>query len=109
MTLQDDLKEAMSHHKNTESLAINNTFIRRMLTLLALKTTAKLNDRDGTCVPISKLKIVKFGIWEAATMKYVAETPRFLSRKYIARSSTRDVHTLLWRESKATYSPKRGK
>ncbi|KFY56590.1 hypothetical protein V496_06686 [Pseudogymnoascus sp. VKM F-4515 (FW-2607)] len=77
MALQDDLNEAMIHHKNTESLAINNTFIRRMLTLLGLKTTARFFERDGICVPISKHKIVKSGIWahltEAATMKYLAE------------------------------------
>jgi aminoglycoside phosphotransferase len=77
MTLQDDLNEAMAHHKNTEGLAIKNTFFRRMVTLLALKTTARFYDRYGICVPISKHKIVKSGIWvhltEAATMKYIAE------------------------------------
>lgn len=77
MTLQDDLNEAKAHHKNTEGLAINNTFIRRMVTLLALKITARFYTRYGICVPISKHKIVKSGIWvhltEAATMKYIAE------------------------------------
>lgn len=77
MTLQDDLNEAKAHHKNTEGLAINNTFFRCMVTLLALKTTARFYKRDGICVPISKHKIVKSGIWvhltEAATMQYLAE------------------------------------
>lgn len=65
------------NHEGTEHLAINNTFPRRLLTLLALKTTARLFPRDGICVPISKNKIVKSGLYvhltEAATMKFVAE------------------------------------
>ncbi|KFY14018.1 hypothetical protein V492_02907 [Pseudogymnoascus sp. VKM F-4246] len=48
-----------------------------MATLVALKTTARFYKRYGICVPISKHKIVKSGIWvhltEAATMKYIAE------------------------------------
>ncbi|KAM5441717.1 hypothetical protein MferCBS31731_003399 [Microsporum ferrugineum] len=64
-------------HKGSEDLAIKPTFIRRLLTLLALKTTARFFTRDGVCIPISKHKIVKTGSWvhltEAATMKFVAE------------------------------------
>ncbi|KAF2264792.1 hypothetical protein CC78DRAFT_516300 [Lojkania enalia] len=63
-----------TQHNGSEHLAINNTFIRRFLTLLALHTTAKFYSRDGLCVPISKHKIVKTGrrvhLTEGATMKY---------------------------------------
>lgn len=64
-------------HTGSEELAIKSTRIRRFLTLLALKTTAKFFKRDGYCIPISRHKIVKTGAWvhltEAATMKFVAE------------------------------------
>ncbi|EFE44535.1 hypothetical protein TRV_00671 [Trichophyton verrucosum HKI 0517] len=64
-------------HTGSEELAIKSTRIRRFLTLLALKTTAKFFKRDGYCIPISKHKIVKTGAWvhltEAATMQFVAE------------------------------------
>ncbi|KAJ5948187.1 kinase-like domain-containing protein [Penicillium verhagenii] len=64
-------------HIDTEHLAINNHFFRRILTRLALHTTAKFFSRDGPCVPISRHKIVKSGYWthltEGATMKYLAE------------------------------------
>ncbi|KAJ8119445.1 hypothetical protein ONZ43_g3600 [Nemania bipapillata] len=60
-----------------EHLAINNTFFRRFLTLLALHTTAKFYSRNGICFPISKRKIVKRStrvhLTEGATMKYLAE------------------------------------
>lgn len=66
-----------AQHDGTEHLAINNTFVRRFLTRLALHTTAKLYSRDGLCVPISKHKIVKTGrrvhLTEGATIKYLAE------------------------------------
>jgi serine/threonine protein kinase len=66
-----------TQHEGTEHLAINHTFVRRFLTLLALKTTARFYTRDGFCFPISKHRIVKTGPWvhltEAATMKFVAE------------------------------------
>ncbi|KAI1120107.1 kinase-like domain-containing protein [Nemania abortiva] len=66
-----------TQHDGTEHLAINNTFTRRLLTRLALHTTAKFYKRDGLCVPISKHKIVKTGrrvhLTEAATMRYLAE------------------------------------
>ncbi|KAF4999064.1 hypothetical protein FDECE_11623 [Fusarium decemcellulare] len=60
-----------------ESLAINNTLFRRFLTLVALKTTARIFNRQGACVPILKHLIVKsdgfVDLTEAATMKFVAE------------------------------------
>ncbi|KAF2107557.1 kinase-like domain-containing protein [Lophiotrema nucula] len=66
-----------TQHNDTEHLAINNTLVRRLLTRLALYTTAKLFKSDGLCVPISKHKIVKTGfrvhLTEGATMKYLAE------------------------------------
>jgi aminoglycoside phosphotransferase len=67
-------------HEGTEHLAIN-TFFNRLLTLLALKTTARFYKRDGPCVCISKHKIVKSGrfvhLTEAATLKFVAEHTSF--------------------------------
>lgn len=66
-----------TQHEGIEDLAFNNTFTNRFLTLLALKTTARLYSRDGPCIPISNHKIVKTGPWvnlvEAATMRFVAE------------------------------------
>lgn len=66
-----------TQHNGTEHLAINNTFYRRYLTRLALRSTAKLYSKDGLCVPISKHRIVKRGhrvhLTEGATMKYLAE------------------------------------
>lgn len=66
-----------TQHGGTEHLAINNTFFRRILTRLALHTTAKFHSQDGLCVPTSKRKIVKTGrrvrLTEGATMKYLAE------------------------------------
>lgn len=64
-------------HAGTESLAINNTLPRRLLTRLALKTLGKLHKSDGLCTPISKPAIIKTGfrvhLTEAATMKFVAD------------------------------------
>ncbi|KAK3317915.1 kinase-like domain-containing protein [Apodospora peruviana] len=66
-----------TQHQGTEDLAINNTPFRRLLTLLALKTTARLYRRHGDCVPISPSLIVKSGrfvhLTEAATMQFVAK------------------------------------
>ncbi|WXC64563.1 hypothetical protein SNK03_010373 [Fusarium graminearum] len=65
-----------TQHNNTELLAINNTPLRRLLTRIALKTTAHFYKHDGPCVPISKHSIVKTGrsvhLTEAATMRFVA-------------------------------------
>lgn len=63
-------------HDGTDHLAINNTLLRRFLTLLALRTTARFYRYDGPCIPISKRLIVKSGpfvhLTEAATMSFVA-------------------------------------
>jgi hypothetical protein len=63
-------------HDGTSHLAIKDTLPRRLLTLIALKTTARFYRRDGPCVPISKHIIVKTGpfvhLTEAATMNFVA-------------------------------------
>ncbi|PGH13342.1 hypothetical protein AJ79_03759 [Helicocarpus griseus UAMH5409] len=64
-----------TQHDGTEDLSINNTRLHRFLTLLALKTLAKLHTHNGDCIAITKHKIVKTGIWvhltEAATMQFV--------------------------------------
>ncbi|KEZ41865.1 Homospermidine synthase (spermidine-specific) [Scedosporium apiospermum] len=63
-------------HDGTDDLSINNTFARRVLTLLALKSTARFYHYDGPCVPISKNHIVKTGpfvhLMEGATLSFVA-------------------------------------
>lgn len=64
-------------NEGTESLTINNTFFRRWLSILALKTLGKLHKSEGLCTPISKHAIIKKGyrlhLTESATMKFVAE------------------------------------
>ncbi|KAI0101682.1 kinase-like domain-containing protein [Nemania sp. FL0031] len=67
-----------TQHDGTEHLAINNKFIRRFLTVLALHTTAKFHSQGyGLCTAISKNIIVKSGygihLTEAVTMRYIAE------------------------------------
>jgi aminoglycoside phosphotransferase len=81
MTLLDKstaIQNLKIQHQGTESLAIKNTFIRRISTLIALKTTAHLFKRNGACIPISKNLIVKTGPYvhlaEAATMRFVADS-----------------------------------
>jgi serine/threonine protein kinase len=70
-------KDASPPGAGSESHAINNTPFRRLLTLLALKTTARLFRRQGACIPISKGLIVKcdflVDLTEAATMRFVAD------------------------------------
>lgn len=65
-----------TQHDGTLSLAVNNSFLRRFLTLVALKTTARFYERSGPCVPISPRLIVKTGpfahLTEAATLEFVA-------------------------------------
>jgi hypothetical protein len=65
-----------TQHDGTENLAINNTFLRRFLTLVALKTTARLYGYSGPCAPVSKRLIVKTGpfahLTEAATLRFIA-------------------------------------
>ncbi|KAI5464362.1 kinase-like domain-containing protein [Mariannaea sp. PMI_226] len=67
--------QTASQHEGTGFLAINNTALHRLLTRLALKTTALLYRRNRPCVPISKHVIVKTGpfahLTEAATMSFV--------------------------------------
>ncbi|KAG7000720.1 hypothetical protein FOFC_03515 [Fusarium oxysporum] len=65
-----------TQHDGIDSLAIKNTLLRRLLTRIALKTTARLYKHNGPCIPISKHLIVKTGpfvhLTEAATMSFVA-------------------------------------
>lgn len=60
-------------HEGSEPLAINSSRTRRLLTLLALKTTARLFEYYSPCFPISKRLIVKTGLavhlMEATTMQ----------------------------------------
>ncbi|KGQ08112.1 hypothetical protein BB8028_0006g03660 [Beauveria bassiana] len=62
--------------QDVNTMAINNTPMRRFLTLLALKTLSRFYKWDGPCVPISSSLIVKKGsdihLTEAATMAFVA-------------------------------------
>lgn len=70
-------RSAKSEVQGTEGLAINNSFLRRILTIAALKTLGRFHKSDGLCTPISKHKIVKTGhrvrLTEANTMQFVAE------------------------------------
>ncbi|TWU77763.1 hypothetical protein ED733_008648 [Metarhizium rileyi] len=67
-----------TQHQETKRLAVNKTRLRRFLTLLALRTTAKVFSHDGPCIPITRHKIVKSGrsvhLTEAATLKYLFES-----------------------------------
>lgn len=69
-------KEPNPQDTYPEGLAINNSPFRRFLTLLGLKTTARLFRRQGAYIPISNRLIVKsdsfVDLTEAATMKFVA-------------------------------------
>lgn len=66
-----------TQHNGTECLAINNTFVRRVLTRLASHTTGKIYQSDGLCTRISRNKILKTGrrihLTEGATLKYLAD------------------------------------
>ncbi|KAM4065193.1 phosphotransferase enzyme family protein [Hirsutella rhossiliensis] len=77
-----------TQHDEAQHLAINNTWFRRFLTLVALETTARFYAHDGPCVPISKHLIVKSSevvhLTEAATLSFIAAktsipVPRVLS------------------------------
>lgn len=65
-----------TQHQGTDRLAIQNTRLRRLFTLLALKTTGRFYCRDGPCVPISKHLIVKTSpfvhLTEATTLQFIA-------------------------------------
>lgn len=62
--------------QDANSLAINNSRIRRFLTLIALKTTSRFYQWNGPCVPLSSRIVVKKGtdvhLTEAATMAFIA-------------------------------------
>ena len=65
-----------TQHEGTDHLAVHNTFVRRFLTILALKTAGRFYPYTGPCVQISKHLIVKTNarvhLTEAATMQFVA-------------------------------------
>lgn len=67
---------ASSKPQDTIDLSVNNTAIRRLLTRLAIKTTARFYKYDGPCVPLSSRLILKrgsdVGLAEVATMAFVA-------------------------------------
>ena len=69
------MSETLHKLQNTNGLAIRDTAMRRFLTLLALKTTARFYKCDGPCVPVSSKIIVKKGnsvsLTEAATMAFI--------------------------------------
>jgi aminoglycoside phosphotransferase len=65
-----------TQHDGTESLAVNDNFVRRFLTVLGLNTIGRIYRYHGSCIPISKNLMLKTGPWvhltEAATMRFVA-------------------------------------
>jgi aminoglycoside phosphotransferase len=65
-----------TQHDGTEGLAINDSLVRRFLTIFALNTTGRVYGYNGPCVPLSKHLIVKTGpfshLTEAATLRFVA-------------------------------------
>lgn len=65
-----------TQHDGTSHLAVKNTLIRRLLTLLVLRTTSRLYPPYGSCIQISRNIIVKrdrfVHLTEAATMNFVA-------------------------------------
>ncbi|TQV92978.1 serine/threonine protein kinase [Cordyceps javanica] len=67
---------AHAKRQDANKSAINNTAIRRWLTLVALKTTSRFYKFDGPCVPISSRIIVKKGkninLAEAESMAFIA-------------------------------------
>jgi hypothetical protein len=71
------IRNLQAQHEGTKGMAIKNTLVRRLTTLIGLKTTARFFKRDGDCIPISKHLIVKTGpfvhLTEAATLKFVAD------------------------------------
>ncbi|KAB8356551.1 hypothetical protein FH972_024133 [Carpinus fangiana] len=80
----DPLKQAaqpidgsVTRHQGAEGQTnVNNTRLRRWLTLLALKTTAHFFPAAGRLIPISKNLVVKRGrsvsLTESSTMRFVA-------------------------------------
>ncbi|RDL30769.1 Uncharacterized protein BP5553_10114 [Venustampulla echinocandica] len=70
------IDNTQTQHDGTEYLAIKNTRLCRLLTRLALRTTARCYKADGFVRPISQNLIVKTGPWahltEAATMLFIS-------------------------------------
>jgi hypothetical protein len=50
-----------TQHDGTEGLAINDSLVRRFLTIFALNTTRRVYGYNGPCVPFSKHLIAKTG------------------------------------------------
>ncbi|KAL4941459.1 hypothetical protein BDV06DRAFT_194360 [Aspergillus oleicola] len=87
-----------TQHDGSEEIAVHNTLFNRLLTLLALKTTAKFCSQCGSCIRISRKRIVKTGPWvhltEAATMKFVSDnTPVPVPKVYC--SFVRKIHAYI--------------
>lgn len=63
--------------ESTTDGALDDTFLRRFLTLAALKTTARLFKSIPSCIQISRHKVVKTGpnihLAEARTMRFIAQ------------------------------------
>ncbi|GAO15683.1 uncharacterized protein UV8b_01542 [Ustilaginoidea virens] len=83
-------------------LTVKDTAIRRCLTLLAIKTIARLYRYDGPCVPISPCVIVKKGksidVTEAATMMFIArQTSIPVPRVYCAFVRKRSTYLVMER------------
>jgi hypothetical protein len=72
---QDDY--LVRQHDGTESLVVNDTLARRVLSLVAFKLAAPFARKTYPCVPISKHLIIKTGpfvhLTEAATLIFLAE------------------------------------
>lgn len=70
------MRKPPDERQDINALAIRDNAIRRLLTLLALKPTARFYKCDGPCVPISIKIIVKtgksVGLTEATTMAFIA-------------------------------------
>jgi aminoglycoside phosphotransferase len=65
-----------TRHGEAKATPINNTFVKRMLTIIADKTLGRLLKSDGVCRAISKSLLIKAGpsvhLMEANTMQYIA-------------------------------------
>jgi hypothetical protein len=73
-----DRGESATQHDGTESLAVNDKFIYRFLTILTLKITKpRFYGSHGLCGTIHPRLIVKRGVYahltEAATLRFLAE------------------------------------
>ncbi|KJZ80126.1 hypothetical protein HIM_00840 [Hirsutella minnesotensis 3608] len=65
-----------TQHQGSHQQAIKDTFVRRFLTLIALRTIGRLRARDGPCTIISKHLVIKTSdfvhLTEASTLKFIA-------------------------------------